>query len=210
MVDKLKIILLANWGLGLEVLKVLDSLPCVELDGVVSQFVEQSDDPWKNSVYNFARERGYTVFSQKDVNFEKLREIIIENQIDLLVSHSFMRIIPPSVLSAPKRGCINIHAALLPRHRGPSPTYWVLKNREKETGLTCHFMDEGIDTGDIIYQLKIPVLDDDNIGMVIERQKTIVKALLVESFARLLDVNFVPQIQNSAEASYSPRPTSKV
>lgn len=205
--ETLKVILLANWGLGLEVLKVLHQHDHVDIELVVSQYDRNSTDAWKNVVYAFAVSQNYNVMDQNKISLKELREIIVSRDIDLLISHSFMKILPLDVLEAPKRGSINIHASLLPKYRGPSPTYWVLKNSEKETGLTCHYMDEGVDTGNIIYQEKVPVESGDTVEAVIEKQKRFVGKLITESLARLRDSHFTPIVQQSENATYAPRPT---
>ena len=209
MLKKFKIILLANWGLGLEVLKTLDDMDNVDIAVVVTQYDARSTDPWKNSVYDYAAQCGYTTLVQKEVSFSKMRATIVSEGIDLLICHSFMRILPVGVLSAPKEGSINIHASLLPKYRGPSPTYWVLQNREQETGLTCHYMDEGVDTGDIIHQAKVIVKPGDTVENVIDRQKEVVAELLHESLARLSDKNFQATVQDSSAATLAPKPSPK-
>ena len=130
----------------------------------------------------------------------------MKSEIDLLISHAFMRILPRKVFAAPKYGSINIHPSLLPKYRGPSPTYWVLHNKENVTGLTCHFIDKYIDTGDIIHQIEIPVKSGDTIASIIERQKPLVVELLFKSFSKIRDQNFRPITQQNRLASYAPRP----
>jgi methionyl-tRNA formyltransferase len=117
-----------------------------------------------------------------------------------------MRILPKSIISLPKYGTVNIHPSLLPKYRGPSPTHWVLKNKEDRTGLTCHYMDEWLDTGGIIYQLEISVKSKDTFASILERQKMIIEELLLESITRILDHSFRPTPQASELASYAPRP----
>lgn len=206
----MKVILLANWGLGLEIFQALEGHQEVDLCLVVTQFQENSADPWRNAVYDYAIRKNMRTITQADISFEDLAIEIVDNDIDLLVCHSFMRILPAEVLSKPKYkpGCINVHASLLPRYRGPSPTYWVLENGEKKTGLTCHYMDEGVDTGDIICQVEVPVFATDTIGAIIDRQKGIVKELIDESIKRLQDRAFHPFTQDHTIATYAPRPST--
>lgn len=80
---------------------------------------------------------------------------------DLIVVAGFRRILSPEIIQIPRLGCVNVHPSLLPRYRGPNPCYWVLKNGEVETGVSLHFIDEGIDTGDIIRQETIPINSGD-------------------------------------------------
>jgi len=180
-------------------------LPDVEIALVVTQYQKGNLDQWFNAVYDYAVENGYRVIVQESASFEYLREMIIKSNIDLLISHAFMRILPKTLFSAPKYGSINIHPSLLPKYRGPSPTEWVISKGEKVTGLTCHYIDEGIDTGDIIYQLDVPVEPNDTVGSIIERQKNIVAPLLAVSLSRVCDRNFKPVPQVSEFASYAPR-----
>ncbi len=200
--------MLANWGLGLEVLKVLHWLSNVEIAMVVTRYCQNSCDKWDNAVYDFSRKQGYRTTVQENISFCQLRDEIVQSEIDLLISHAFMRILPKKVYSAPKYGSINIHASLLPKYRGPSPSFWVLKNREKETGLTCHYIDASIDTGDIIYQVSIPVEPQSSLESIIESQKRIVPKLLTEAMVRIADNDFSPTPQDSALASFAPRPVT--
>ena len=75
--------------------------------------------------------------------------------------NSYSMLLPPEILEIPKCGAINIHSALLPQYRGANPIQWALLNDEKETGATIHYMDAGFDTGDIIAQKKVPILEED-------------------------------------------------
>jgi methionyl-tRNA formyltransferase len=187
---------LTNWGLGLELLRTLDQLAQVRIAFVVTQRLENSTDRWANVVYDFSRARAYPTLNQKEATFSLITHEIKRLQVDLLVAHAYMKILPKTVFTAPRLGSINIHASLLPKHRGASPTVSVLRNRETQTGLTCHCIDEGIDTGAIIHQVAIPVFPGDTVGSIIERQKRVVKELVVESLKRISDRHFVPTAQH--------------
>lgn len=202
----MKVILLANWGIGLEVLKVLNYLPEIDIQLVVTRFQNPSYDKWDNIVHDFAMKKGYQVTRENVLSFQSLKDKILQEGTDLLISHAFMKIIPQSVFSAPRLGSINIHPSLLPKYRGPSPSHWVIQNREIETGLTCHYIDKGIDTGDIIYQVAVVVKPKSTIDSIIESQKKIVAKLISESLIRITDSNFCPVPQNSQYASFAPRP----
>ena len=186
-------------------LKSLHCMPEVEIALVVTQYQKESSDAWFNAVYVFAVDQGYKTIVQESISLDELKELILKLDIDLLISHAFMRILPRGLFSAPKYGSINIHPSLLPKFRGPSPNQWVIRNREKVTGLTCHYIDEGIDTGDIIYQLDVPVKSGDDIEAIIERQKMIVDQIISESLSRVTDPQFKPIPQMSELATYAPR-----
>ena len=201
----MKVILLLNWGIGHEILKVFHNLSDITIVKVMTRYKSNSLDEWENIVYNYSKEKGYKTINEKKVTFDMLKRYIDNNDIDLLVSHSFMKIIPKKVFNAPKKGSINIHASLLPKYRGASPTYWVLKNGENKTGLTCHYINSTVDAGDIISQKSIEVRPDDSIETIIERQKLIVKDLILESLSNINNPNFRAVKQTNENASYAPR-----
>ena len=201
----MKIVLLANWGLGLEILKVLHELPNIEIHLVVTRYSEKSEDIWENAVYEFSSTAGYRTVDQDSISVHELKHEILKAKADLLIIHAVMRILPKEIFSAPRLGSINIHPSLLPAYRGPSPNQWVIRNGDEVTGLTSHFIDEGLDTGDIICQISIPVKPDDTVGSIIERQKTIVGDLIIESLARIEDTDFQPVPQTAELATYAPR-----
>jgi len=159
-----------------------------------------------NSVYSFAQSNAYVTIDQDKISFKELRNHIFRHEIDLIISHSFMKIIPESVFSAPKLGSINIHASLLPKYRGPSPTYWVLKNNDRETGLTCHFINNGIDTGSIISQVKVPLESNDIIDSIIDKHKQVLEMLIDDAIGNLTNPDFKPIRQDEHLASYAPKP----
>lgn len=202
----MRIIVLANWGIGFEILKTLSNLPEIETALVVTQHAMDTDDTWYNKVYDYALQMNYPVVTQDTFSFDRLKEFIVTQKIDLIIVHAFMKILPKEIYTAPRYGCINFHPSLLPMYRGQSPTYWVLKNKEPVTGLTCHYVDEGIDTGDIIFQVEVMVEPYDTIESVIEKQKQVLEKLLVESLSRVVDPDFIPAKQLSCFASYAPKP----
>jgi len=202
----MNVALIANWGLCLEILKELSKTSDVLLSLIITQYNQSSKNKWFNCVYDYALVNDFNPINQKDLTYSELENKMDEYKINLLICHSFMKILPKEIFSKPKYGTINIHPSLLPKYRGPSPTYWVLKNKETVTGLTCHYINEGIDTGDIIHQVKVPVLKNDTLDTVIERQKMVIEALIKESLNKIKDKDFIATKQNGEEATYAPRP----
>ena len=92
-----------------------------------------------------------------DVNNQDVVNLIREKQIDLLITYDCGQILKKNAIMASSIASLNVHSSLLPKYRGTAPIYWVLKNKEKETGVTIHFMEKGIDTGDVIFQKSINI-----------------------------------------------------
>lgn len=200
---------MANWGIGLEILKVLDKSTRVSSLKVITRFTSNEDDPWTNCVWNYAQHNGYPPVNETDTRLDDILSIITHHEIDLLITHAFMKILPETVFRSPKKGSINIHPSLLPKYRGPAPGQWVLKNRESVTGLTCHYIDSGIDTGNIIHQIRVPVQSSDTIETLIEKEKQMVPELIRQSLTKIQAPGFVPKKQNEVYASYAPRITER-
>lgn len=123
---------------------------------------------------------------------------------DIIVVAAYGQILPPVVLKMPKYGCVNVHASLLPRYRGAAPIHRVIINGEKETGITIMFMDEGLDTGDILLQEKIAIADEDTAGTLHDRLAGLGAEMLVKTL-NLLEKGTLSRIpQDHAGASYAP------
>jgi methionyl-tRNA formyltransferase len=105
------------------------------------------------------------------VNDETFVERVEEEEIDVILSVSAPEIFAPSVLSAPKWGCLNVHTAKLPKYRGMLPTFWALYHGDDEIGVTIHTMEEEIDQGQIAKQSTFPVDPVDTLDDVIKRGK---------------------------------------
>ena len=131
-----------------------------------------------NPVKKLALEENIPVFQPMRIrkDFEKLKNL----DIDLIVTCAYGQIIPKEVLDMPKYGCINVHASILPKYRGSAPIQWCLFNNDDVTGITIMYMDEGMDTGDIIKIKEIPILDSDNVGTLHDKLSKLGCDLLLE------------------------------
>lgn len=131
-----------------------------------------------NPVKKLALEENIPVFQPMRIrkDFEKLKNL----DIDLIVTCAYGQIIPKEVLDMPKYGCINVHASILPKYRGSAPIQWCLFNNDDVTGVTIMYMDEGMDTGDIIKIKEIPILDSDNVGTLHDKLSKLGCKLLLE------------------------------
>ena len=138
-----------------------------------------------NPVKKLALEENIPVFQPMRIrkDFEKLKNL----DIDLIVTCAYGQIIPKEVLDMPKYGCINVHASILPKYRGSAPIQWCLFNNDDVTGVTIMYMDEGMDTGDIIKIKEIPILESDNVGTLHDKLSILGRDLLLEVLPTIFD-----------------------
>lgn len=123
---------------------------------------------------------------------------------DLIVTAAYGQILPKSVLQLPEHGCINIHASLLPKYRGGAPIHHAVMRGEKVTGVTIMYMAEGLDTGDMISKIELPIEDSDTTGTLFEKLSYAGAELLKQTLPDLLQGRTKAIPQNEAEALYSP------
>lgn len=122
---------------------------------------------------------------------------------DLMVVAAYGQILPKSVLEAPRLGCLNLHASLLPRHRGASPIHAAILAGDRETGITVMFMDEGLDTGDILLAQKLSIGPNETTGQLHDRLAALAAPCLLEALD-LLEAGNAPRIsQDNALATYA-------
>ena len=117
---------------------------------------------------------------------------------------AYGQILRPSVLNLPRYGCINVHASLLPRWRGASPVQHAILAGDEETGVTIMLMDEGLDTGPILSQRRIPIAPDDTGATLSAKLAHLGAELLLETLPRYLAGEIRPQRQDDSQATYAP------
>lgn len=123
------------------------------------------------SVATVAEGHGIPVDGVDTVNDSSFVECVEEGKIDVILSVSAPEIFGPSLLNAPRWGCLNVHTATLPKYRGMLPTFWALYHGEEEIGVTIHTMEEEIDQGQIARQTTFPVAPSDTLDDVIQQGK---------------------------------------
>lgn len=131
-------------------------------------------------------------------------ESILKYDPELIVTCAYGKIVPKIILDYPKYGCINIHASLLPKYRGSAPIQWALINGEEETGITLMYMDEGMDTGDIIDTVKYKINSSDNVETLFNKLSVLGSELLVKNFDNIVSGNITRIKQNDNEATMAP------
>src|SRR5215831_14232536 len=124
---------------------------------------------------------------------------------DVIVVVAYGQILPRAVLEIPRLACLNLHASLLPRWRGAAPIQATIAAGDHETGITAMYMDEGLDTGDILLQRKVEIPPNDTGGSLHDRLAQIAPEVLLESLRLLAAGNAWRIPQDNAGATYAPK-----
>jgi methionyl-tRNA formyltransferase len=148
-------------------------------------------------------------FVIEDVNCQASVARLRELKPDIVFVCTLSQIIRDEILKVPRYGCINIHSGLLPRYRGPASNFWVLFNGEERTGITFHYMTEGIDDGDIILQKELPILPNDTEETLDARLAELGSQSISEVVKQIENKTLKPHPQSEEDASYFAQPKSR-
>ncbi len=155
-------------------------------------------------VKQFALENGLKVYQPVKVkNNEEFIEELKKLNPDAIVVVAYGKILPKEILEIPKLGCINVHASLLPKYRGAAPIQWAIINGDKKTGVTTMYMDEGMDTGDIILKQEVDIRDDETTGELWGELSEIGGKLIVETLKGIEKGN-APRTKQSEDFTLAP------
>lgn len=168
----------------------LEQIAC-EVIGVVDAPPAQrsstnTQPPGLSSFVLSARQRGIPVFDPPNPQHPDFLARLGDLAPDMLLAVGYPKILKQPVLSFPRLFPVNFHASLLPAYRGKHPVFWCLRNDERWSGLTVHVMDSGIDTGDLLYQVRVPTRKNDTVHSLYDR-------IMVKS------VKLVPRLVQDAE-----------
>jgi methionyl-tRNA formyltransferase len=155
----------------------------------------------------FALARGLPVLQPEKMRAAEAVEAVASYRPDLIVTAAYGQILPRAVLDLPRLGCVNVHGSLLPRYRGGAPIQRCVMNGEKVTGVTLMYMAEGLDTGDMIARVEVPITDEDTAGTMFEKLSLAGAELLREWLPRIAEGTAPREPQNDAEATYAPNLT---
>ncbi|AZU61472.1 methionyl-tRNA formyltransferase [Neobacillus mesonae] len=144
------------------------------------------------------------VFQPEKIREHEELEKILALQPDLIVTAAFGQILPKELLDAPKHGCINVHASLLPELRGGAPIHYAILQGKEKTGITIMYMAEKLDAGDILTVIEVPITEEDNVGTLHDKLSAAGAKLLSETLPKLLEGSLTPIPQNDAQATFAP------
>ncbi|WP_308723163.1 methionyl-tRNA formyltransferase [Paenibacillus polysaccharolyticus] len=150
-----------------------------------------------------AERHGLPVFQPVKLRDPEAVARLAEWKPDLIVTAAFGQILPKAVLDMPVRGCVNVHGSLLPKYRGGAPIQRSIINGESVTGVTLMYMAEGLDTGDMISRVEVPITDEDTSGTMFAKLSEAGSKLLQAEMPRLIAGETTAVPQNDEEASYA-------
>lgn len=148
------------------------------------------------------------LYQPRNVNDAAFASALRRLEPDLFVSMYFGKVFQPELLAIPRYGCVNVHNSLLPRYRGQAPDLWAVANGDSEAGQTMHYLDEGVDSGDIIASLAIPIAPDDTGYSLGVKLEDLGVRLFKEAFPAVLSgtAKRTPQDHSLATRCRAPRP----
>ena len=151
-----------------------------------------------------SQEAGFTVYQPRRVREQEFIEALRKLNPEVIVVSAFGQILPKEILFLPKYGCINIHASLLPAYRGAAPINWAIIHGEPFTGITIMQMDEGMDTGAILLQERIPIDPHDTAGTLTEKMSHLGARMITAALPLLETGKLEPVGQDGSKATLAP------
>ena len=158
-------------------------------------------------VKQYALEHSLPLLQPEKLKDEAFVEALREWKADLQIVVAF-RMLPEVVWNMPRLGTFNLHASLLPQYRGAAPINWAVINGDTETGITTFFLRHEIDTGEVIQQVRIPIADTDNVGIVHDKLMMLGGKLVTETVDAILNdaVKPIPQEEMAVVGELRPAP----
>ncbi|MDM5213436.1 methionyl-tRNA formyltransferase [Peribacillus sp. NJ4] len=151
-----------------------------------------------------AEKQGIPVYQPEKIREKEELEKIIALNPDLVVTAAFGQILPNELLDAPKYGCINVHASLLPELRGGAPIHYSILQGKEKTGITIMYMAEKLDAGDILTQAEVAIGEEDNVGTLHDKLSKVGSDLLAETLPKLLNQELQAIKQDEDQATFAP------
>ncbi len=204
--DKLRIIFMGTPEFAVPSLKALLDGPD-QVVGVVCQPDRKKGRGQKllpPPVKVIAKQHDITALQPDSIGSHEFFQTIAGLNPDLIVVTAYGKIIPESLLELPPLGIINAHASLLPKYRGAAPIQWAVLNGDRETGVTIMQMNKGVDTGDILFSVPIPIGENDTTGNLFEKLAVLSGEALVQTIELLKKKCISPVKQDDSLALAAP------
>lgn len=157
-----------------------------------------------SAVKDKALELGLPVLQPHKLKDPEFIDALQKWQADLFVVVAF-RMLPEVVWSMPPWGTINLHGSLLPAYRGAAPIHWAVLHGDRETGVSVFFLQHAIDTGDLLYQERMPIGQDETTGSVYQRMMAIGARALIRSLRLIAANDIILRPQDSSRVSHAPK-----
>jgi methionyl-tRNA formyltransferase len=154
-------------------------------------------------VQDYAERVGLPVYTPKSLRTPEAQAIFQAHEADLAIVAAYGLILPQEILEAPKLGCINIHASLLPRWRGAAPIQRAIMAGDAQTGITIMQMDEGLDTGDMLRMEAIPIMAETTAVALQDKLADLGSRLIVETIPQLVEGTLTPVVQPEEGVTYA-------
>ncbi|MCD2136610.1 methionyl-tRNA formyltransferase [Salinicoccus halitifaciens] len=151
-----------------------------------------------------ANELDIEVYQPENIKDEEAMRKLESIDPDIIVTAAYGQILPKALLELPKHGAVNVHASLLPKFRGGAPIHHAVMAGAEKTGITIMYMAEGLDSGDIISQREIPILEEDDTGALHDKLSRLGSELLLQTLPSILEGSNESIPQDHASATYSP------
>ena len=153
-------------------------------------------------VKELALSHGIGVAQPEKIRDQEFYRELARHSPEFIIVVAYGKVLPKEILDIPAKGCINVHASLLPKYRGAAPVQWSLINGERTTGVTTMLMDEGLDTGDILLQSSLEISEDDNAATLSKKLSVVGAATLIDTL-RGMRSGWVKPIPQQGEATYA-------
>ncbi|MEP6686257.1 MAG: methionyl-tRNA formyltransferase, partial [Verrucomicrobiota bacterium] len=204
----MRVLFIGTGEIGVPVLRLLLNSQEHKLVGVVTQPDKPAgrdqrlqSPPIKSALAN----RAIPILQPQQIRHAETSSEIRALAPDVIVVMAYGQILPRSVLEIPRIACLNLHASLLPRHRGAAPIQAAIAAGDRESGITVMYMDEGLDTGDILLQSRLEIAANETGGSLHDRLAQIAPAALENALSHLEKGNASRAPQDSSAAMYAPK-----
>ncbi|KGQ30805.1 methionyl-tRNA formyltransferase [Gallibacterium genomosp. 2] len=156
-----------------------------------------------SAVKQLALAHNLSVFQPKSLRKEEAQQQLAQLNADVMVVVAYGLILPKAVLEMPRLGCLNVHGSLLPRWRGAAPIQRAIWAGDEQTGVTIMQMDEGLDTGDMLYKVSCEISKDETSASLYQKLATLAPKALIEVLDHLDEGKYPPQAQQNELSNYA-------